>query len=46
MNRVCQLGRVALLVLIAVGAQAQNHAPNPYLTVSGWAKMPEGRSWG
>src|SRR6185295_13903675 len=23
-----------------------NDAPNPYLTVEGWAKMPAGRTWG
>jgi sugar lactone lactonase YvrE len=23
-----------------------NDAPNPYQTVEGWAKMPEGRTWG
>jgi sugar lactone lactonase YvrE len=23
-----------------------NDPPNPYETISGWAKMPEGRSWG
>jgi DNA-binding beta-propeller fold protein YncE len=23
-----------------------NDAPNPYKTVEGWAKMPEGRAWG
>ncbi len=23
-----------------------NDAPNPYKTVEGWAKMPEGRTWG
>ena len=23
-----------------------NNAPNPYKTVEGWAKMPEGRTWG
>jgi DNA-binding beta-propeller fold protein YncE len=23
-----------------------NDAPNPYRTVEGWAKMPEGRTWG
>ena len=32
------------------GAQAAvaptNDAPNPYQTVEGWAKMPEGRTWG
>ena len=25
---------------------AQNHAPNPYRTIEGWAKMPAGRTWG
>ncbi len=24
----------------------QNDAPNPYETVEGWAKLPEGRTWG
>lgn len=37
---------VAAIVLIAVAASAQNSAPNPYLTIDGWAQMPEGRSWG
>src|SRR5262249_19146976 len=23
-----------------------NSAPNPYQTISGWAKLPEGRTWG
>lgn len=23
-----------------------NQAPNPYKTIEGWAKMPEGRTWG
>jgi sugar lactone lactonase YvrE len=27
-------------------ATAQNHAPNPYRTVEGWAKLPGGREWG
>lgn len=26
--------------------QAQNHAPNPYTTVQGWATLPDGRTWG
>lgn len=24
----------------------QNNYPNPYTTIEGWAKMPEGRTWG
>ena len=45
--------RVAiLLATLASGAGAQsnvtptNDAPNPYRTVEGWAKLPEGRTWG
>jgi sugar lactone lactonase YvrE len=30
----------------AVTAQPANSPPNPYRTVEGWAKMPEGRTWG
>ena len=36
-----------LLFAAAVAAQAPtNSAPNPYETVAGWAKLPEGRTWG
>ena len=44
-----------LLVLVSVTTSAAlaqspvaptNSAPNPYETVEGWAKMPEGRTWG
>lgn len=28
------------------GPQPVNDPPNPYQTVEGWAKMPEGRTWG
>ena len=27
-------------------AQATNDAPNPYQSIEGWAKLPEGRTWG
>src|SRR3970040_449998 len=44
---------VTLTVLLAGSLHAQvqqaqptNGAPNPYRTVEGWAKMPEGRTWG
>ena len=30
----------------ATAAPAQNHAPNPYRTVEGWASLPDGREWG
>lgn len=43
----------ALAVLLAGALHAQgqqseptNSAPNPYRTIEGWAKMPDGRSWG
>ena len=36
----------ALTALVAGAAGAQNHAPNPYGTVEGWAKLPDGRIWG
>ncbi len=43
-----------LTLLLALGAfgavaplaVAENHAPNPYETIEGWAKLPEGREWG
>ena len=48
--------RSAAAVLVSAAAlQAQqgvpqseptNKAPNPYQTIVGWAKMPEGRTWG
>jgi streptogramin lyase len=52
-----RLTAASLLVLaasstLALAAHAQadmpptNNLPNPYRTVEGWAKMPEGRTWG
>jgi sugar lactone lactonase YvrE len=46
------LGLAALLATSASAAHAQtkpqptNDAPNPYQTIEGWAKLPEGRTWG
>jgi sugar lactone lactonase YvrE len=42
---------VAVLATSAEMARAQanaqpNSQPNPYQTIEGWAKMPEGRTWG
>ena len=41
---------VVTLAVAVVTAQSQvqptNDAPNPYETIEGWAKMPEGRAWG
>jgi streptogramin lyase len=51
LQRTPVLGAVAA-GLLAVSLQAQptmaptNTAPNPYQTIEGWAKMPEGRTWG
>lgn len=28
------------------GVGPTNGAPNPYVTIEGWARMPEGRTWG
>jgi len=47
-------GLAATLLLVASSgvARAQavqqpvNDPPNPYQTVEGWAKLPEGRTWG
>ena len=43
---------IPVLVLADAGVPAQaqieptNSAPNPYQTIEGWAKMPQGREWG
>jgi sugar lactone lactonase YvrE len=40
---------VATIAVSAARAHAQaspDSLPNPYLTIDGWAKMPEGRTWG
>lgn len=39
-----------LFTIVAAGASAQprpvNDLPNPYRTIEGWARLPEGRAWG
>ena len=47
------LGALAALVVLGTGRvmtqaadQPTNDLPNPYQTVAGWAKLPEGRPWG
>ena len=53
-NRITALATavVGAATLWAAGPLAQtkpeptNSAPNPYQTIEGWAKMPEGRTWG
>ncbi len=48
----CTASAVLLTTTIAASAFAQadmapvNSPPNPYRTIEGWAKMPEGRTWG
>jgi sugar lactone lactonase YvrE len=41
---------LALAPLVSVAAQSGggpvNQAPNPYRTIEGWARLPEGRAWG
>ena len=44
--------RLILVGALAAGAYGQpsypppNDLPNPYMTVTGWAKLPDGRRWG
>ena len=47
------LGAIATAMVIAGGhvfsqaaPQPTNDLPNPYETISGWAKLPTGRTWG
>ena len=49
----CALGAIGIIALVAHGRPAvaqgdapTNSLPNPYETVEGWAKMPDGRTWG
>jgi len=45
-------GGILALCVVAASSRAQatmqptNDAPNPYQTITGWAKLPEGRPWG
>jgi hypothetical protein len=36
----------AAALMLGASAHAGNHAPNPYRTIEGWGKLPEGRVWG
>ncbi len=47
----CAVMVVALSVMVGLEAGSQtvaptNAAPNPYRAIEGWAKLPQGRSWG
>ncbi|MGI9202569.1 MAG: peptidyl-alpha-hydroxyglycine alpha-amidating lyase family protein [Woeseiaceae bacterium] len=48
MNRLVRNSlQVIFFVLASTGIVcAQNNAPNPYKSVAGWAKLPDGREWG
>jgi DNA-binding beta-propeller fold protein YncE len=50
MKSLLAVAAVAAGVLAAQGVSTNetptNDAPNPYKTVEGWAKLPEGRKWG
>jgi len=35
-----------LIFFCCATASAENHAPNSYSTVEGWASLPDGRKWG
>src|SRR5690348_2087684 len=40
------VGAVCWENLYAQGDTPTNDAPNPYKTIEGWAKLPDGRKWG
>ena len=43
------LGAIAATAAVAqaqTGIKPVNDLPNPYRTIEGWARMPEGRTWG
>lgn len=48
MNRVSKATLFLVIFVLTSGgiASAQNSAANPYRTVEGWAKLPDGREWG
>lgn len=37
---------VFCLACLPAISMADNHAPNPFTTIEGWAKLPDGRKWG
>jgi len=46
MRVVLVISLCAFSLLLMPAASAQNHAPNSYQTIEGWAKLPRGREWG
>jgi hypothetical protein len=45
-GRVRRMLIIAIVAVIAVCEAAGHAQENPYRTVEGWAKLPEGRTWG
>lgn len=43
---VAAVGGLACGLLAQTAVAPTNDAPNPFQTIEGWAKMPEGRTWG
>ena len=46
MNGLALLTFAAVLPAQQIQQEPTNKAPNPYETIEGWAKLPEGRTWG
>jgi DNA-binding beta-propeller fold protein YncE len=47
MTKLLNVAMCGLLIFAATDSvNAQNHAPNPYKSISGWAELPDGRKWG
>jgi DNA-binding beta-propeller fold protein YncE len=46
MKRALTLLSFGVLASPALGQSPVNDRPNPYETIVGWAKLPEGRTWG
>src|SRR5437016_2890098 len=51
LRNVAALAGAFVTIIAASGGRvyaqaAPNSPPNPYLTIDGWAKLPEGRTWG
>ncbi len=40
------IAATAVIALSGLAASGQNHAPNPYRAVEGWAQLPDQRTWG
>ena len=45
MNRISVM-LFTLIMFLPITLHGENHAPNPYKMIEGWAKLPDGREWG